>query len=216
MNDERPIHISATWGRRAFRGGLTVLFWLAAGSVAVAQGVSYTRDADTIVASYTLAIGELEHADPGPSVRVYGNGRAVVHIPQYMKNGGDYTAQLTDAEMSSLMGTVAADEVLQFDQAAVRQAKKDSLQLNRGGGAAGDKVLFEVTDPSVTTIEVRVRPGGGGGAAAQATEVTKTISWIGLETDAQQFPDIGAIQKLSAAKNRLRAVMERPDLQPLP
>jgi hypothetical protein len=215
MNDDRISGLPSVYRRRALPCALATWLLLNSASLAAAQRVDYSRDADVVVASYSLTIGELENPDPGPSVRVYGNGRAIVHIPTYMKNGGDYAVQLSDAEMSSLIDTVAADELLQFDPVAVRQAKKDSMQFNRGGGATGERILFEVTDPSITTIEVRVRPAADGGAAGQAPEITKAISWSGLEADEQQFPDIRAIQKLSAAKNRLRAVMERSDLQRL-
>jgi hypothetical protein len=215
MNDYTMSGLPSVYSRPVLQFGLVTCLLLISASLAAAQRVDYSRDADVVVASYSLAIGELENPDPGPSVRVYGNGRALVHIPTYMSNGGDYAVQLSAAEMSSLIDTVAADELLQFDPAAVRQAKKDSVQFNRGGGAAGERVLFEVTDPSITTIEVRVRPAAVGGAAGQADEITKAISWSGLETDERQFPEISAIQKLSAAKNRLRAVMERRDLQRL-
>jgi hypothetical protein len=128
-----------------------------------------------------------------------------------MKKAGDYQVRLSDSEMSALMNTLSSNELLEFNPAAVRQAQTDSLRLNRGG-AASAPVLVADSDPSVTTIEMRVRPATGG-PSARAADVSKKISWTGLESDAKRFPDVAAIQKLAAAKQKLGAVIERGDLQ---
>lgn len=195
--------------RSAVGMGVAALVWHGA---AAAQDVDYPRDPQTVVASYTLAIGEIEDPDPGPSVRVYGDGRVVIHVPRYMKNAGDFQVQLSEAEMDAVMSSLGSTEVLAFDPAAVRRAKDDSLRLNRGG-AASEAVLVADTDPSITTIEVRVRPAAAAGAPARPAEVRKKISWTGVESDAKRFPDVPAIQKLAAAKKRLDGLRERPDLQ---
>lgn len=175
--------------------------------VVLAQEASYPRDPQTVVASYTLVLGELRDPAPGPSVRVYGDGRAVVHIPRYMKRAGDYEVRLSETEMNALISTLNVPELLQFDPAAVRDAKANSLRYNRGG-AAGEPLLVQDTDPALTTIEMTVRP-------ERAAVVSKKISWVGLESDARRFPDVPAIQKLAAAKQRLAALIERDDLVPV-
>jgi hypothetical protein len=203
----------ALWWRAVLLTGLAVLIQQAALAPSFAQTVSYSEDPQTVVASYTLAIGELEDADPGPSVHVYGNGRARVHRPHYMQNAGDFTTKLSKSEMDGLMASLVANGVLDFDPAAVQKAKQDA-RLNRGRGGA--EVLSETTDPSVMTIELRVlrNSAGGGGAAAGTAVVSKTVKWVGLESDAEHFPDVAALRKLNAAQQQMRAVMERSDLVP--
>jgi hypothetical protein len=179
----------------------------------MAQTVNYSRDPNKVVASYALIVGELEDADPGPSVHIYGDGRALVHVPRYRKDAGDFTTQLSPAEMDNLMASLVANGLMEFDPAAVQQAKR-AFRDNRGSGAAA--VLYESTDPSITTIELHVRRTGaaqGSGAAGPGAEIGKTVRWSGLEADAQQFADIAAIRKLDAAAQRFKALMERPDLQ---
>lgn len=206
--------------KAALAVGLAALAQQVAIAPALAQSVNYSRDPNTVVASYTLIVGELEDADPGPSVRVYGDGRALVHVPRYRKDAGDFTTQLSQAEMDNLMASLVANGLMEFDPAAVQQAKRDSRQGDRGGGAA--EVLYESTDPSITTIELNVRRSGSGGGTggtgggAAGAEVSKTVRWSGLESDAQQFADIAALRKLDAAAQRFKALMERPDLQRLP
>ncbi len=181
---------------------------------AVAQTVNYTRDASTVVVSYRIDIGEIADTESGPSVQIFGDGNALVHVPRYRRDSGDFKTKLSQAEMDNLMATLVANGVLDFDAAAAKQAIRNARQ-QRGGGAA--EVLTESTDPDVTTIELRVRrnaaPGAGSGGGA--AEVTKVVRWVGLRRDAQQFGEIAAIRKLAAASERMEAVMERPDLQPV-
>jgi hypothetical protein len=167
------------WWRAALLTGLALLMQQAATAPAMAQTVSYSRDPNTVVASYRVDIGELADDDRGPAVRIYGDGQVRVHVPRYQKNSGDFTAQLSQAEMDNLMAALVANGVLDFDPAAVKQAKRAASQ-NRGGGGA--TVLSETSDPSVTTIELRVRPkttssGGGSAATGSGKEISKTVRW---------------------------------------
>jgi hypothetical protein len=203
----------ALWLKAAWLTGLVMLMQQTSLAPATAQTVSYSTDPQVVVASYTQAVGELEDADPGPSVRIYGDGRAEVHRPRYMKNAGDFKVQLSKAEMDGLISALVANGLLEFDPAAVQQAKRDAL-ADRGGAAAA--VLEETTDPSITTIELRIRRNSSrtGGGAAGTTDVSKTVKWVGLEADAERFPNLAALRQLAAAQQRMRAVMERPDLTP--
>lgn len=213
MHDTGVKHSLELWWKAALLAGLATLVQQAALTPAVAQTVNYSRDPATVVASYRVDAGELAEDEPAESVRVYGDGRVEVNVPHYRKDAGDFTAQLSAAEMDDLMAALVANGVLDFDAATVQQAKRDAARL-KGGGAA--TVLSETTDPSITTIELRVgsnTTGAGGAAAAAGNEVSKTVRWVGLQTDAQQYADIAAIRKLAAAAQRLQAVTQRPDLQ---
>jgi hypothetical protein len=200
------------WWKAALLVGLATLAQQASTAPAMAQTLHYSRDPGTVVASYRLQPGELAGDGTGPSVQIHGDGRALVHVPHYRKDSGDYSTRLSPAEMDSLIASLVANGVLDFDPVAVKQAIREA-RLNRGSGAS--EVLTESTDPPITTIELRVRRSstsatGTGGAAA---EVAKTVRWAGLQNDAQQFADIAAIRKLAAASQRLEAVMQRADLQ---
>lgn len=205
-------------GRMRFWWNAAVLAALAGASApAAAQTVNYSRDPGTVVASYRVDVGELAGDDSGPSVDVYGDGRVRVHVPRYRKDAGDFTTRLSEAEMNNLMTTLVANGLLTFDAAAVKQSVREARQ-GRGAGAA--EVLSESTDPSITTIELRVRSNtagtGGAPAAGGGQDVSKTVRWVGLEGDAQQYEDVAAIRNLGAAADRFKALMQRGDLQPVP
>ena len=159
--------------------------WLSPAPLASAGG--YPTDGASVVVRYQETYGEL--GDGGPSLTVYGNGRAVAHWPAYMKRAGDYDAQLSRREMDSLVASLVANGVLDVDTEAVRR------EARAAGHAAGSPVI--VSDPDVTTIELNTDRG------------RRTVRWTGLRADARAHPDVAAIQALHAARKDLSGVMDR-------
>jgi hypothetical protein len=151
----------------------------------------YPTDGGTVVVHYQEALGEL--AEGGPSLTVYGDGRAVAHWPGYMKRAGDYDVQLSPREMDALVSSLVANGVLDVDTAALRRAVRDAKAAERAAGAP----ITIVSDPDVTTIELTTVQG------------RRTVRWAGLREAAREHPDIPAIQALHAAREDLVGVMDR-------
>jgi hypothetical protein len=169
----------------------------------------YARDPGTVVIHFTETLGEIALPEGGPSLRVYGDGRAVVHYPRYMKRAGDYRVQLSQEEMDRLMRLLVDRTVLEFDPKAARRAKQNAAAARRAAG----EPAFYVSDASTTTVEVRLdryKPRGLGRPLAR--DVHKTISWHGLRPEVRQYPEIESIRNLHAAQRELRAILKRPDL----
>jgi hypothetical protein len=169
-------------------------------------------DPATVVVLFSETHGEVGEADAGSSLRVYGDGRVVVHHPRYMRRAGDFTLQLSRAEMRLLLASLVGRGVVEFDEAATRREKREvdaSLRAQRSE-------LFAVADPSVTTVEIRLRRYAPGGAGGEARDVERRIRWRGLRSDARRYPAIRAIQDLAAVQRELRALMDREDLVRIP
>jgi hypothetical protein len=194
-------------------------------STAAPLAFDYPQDPAAVVVSLTEELGALEVLDPGPSLRIYGDGRLVVHYPEYMTRAGDYELWLNRAEMGTLLRSLLARRVVEFDAAAVRRTKRDVIAARRAAAAArtpgqgeGGAVMHATFDASTTRIELRLdryRPAPPDGAAAvQAEErnVAKAIVWYGLRADAEHYPEIVEIQDLAAAHGELRALFDRTDL----
>ena len=82
---------------------LAVFGMVLTGGNAIAQLViDYPRDRGTVVVSFMEVLGEIKDQDPGPSVRVHGDGYVIVHYPRNMKRAGDYALQLSPQEMEGL------------------------------------------------------------------------------------------------------------------
>ena len=185
---------------------------LISGSAIAQLVIDYPRDRGTVVVSFMEVLGEIKDQDPGPSVRVHGDGYVVVHYPRYMKRAGDYALQLSPQEMDNLMRSLVADrKIIEFDETATRRSKRDTaLALQEGSRSK----LFAVLDDSTTVIELRMdryKPASGSGQ--EIFNVDKKISWYGLRSDARQYPNIEAIQNLAAVRQELVSIMERRDLK---
>ena len=170
---------------------------------------AYSGDPATVVLSFGEILGAIEDPDPGPSLRVYGDGRVVVHYPDYMKRAGDYSFQLGREEMGGLLRSLIEKEVVEFDEAAARRGLRQAAAARR----ADPGELFAVSDDATTEIGLRLdRYTPPAGRGPERLGVEKRISWHGLRAQARHYPGVAAIQKLAAARRELVALMEREDL----
>jgi hypothetical protein len=170
---------------------------------------AYSGDPATVVLSFSEILGGIEDPDPGPSLRVYGDGRVVVHYPDYMTRAGDYSVRLGRDELEGLLRSLIEKEVVEFDEAAVRRSVRKAEAARR----AGPGEFFAVFDASTTEIGLRLdRYTPPAGRGPERLGVQKRISWHGLRAHARHYPGVAAIQKLATARRELVALMEREDL----
>ena len=85
-----------------------------------AAELEYSRSPSALVLQYHQDIDMLEQVDPTPLLRIYGDGRYVVHYPRIMKKAGDWQGRLQPAELEGLMRSLADSRLLEFDARAVR------------------------------------------------------------------------------------------------
>ena len=170
----------------------------------------YSKDASTVVVSYTHILGGIGDADKGPSLKIYGDGHMVVHYPPYMKKAGEYTLELTQGEMERLLRSLIASKVLEFDAQAVRRSKFETDAATE----SSQPTFYSESDAPTTTIEIRLtRYTPAGSFAQEVLDVDKKVSWTGLGSDARRYPTVNAIQGLRAAEQELRALMKHQNLK---
>lgn len=180
--------------------------------------IEYDEAAGNLVLSFGDAPGELAEKAGGPTLHIYGDGRVLVHYPPYMKRAGEYSTRLKRAELHRLLRSLARKGLVDFDPAAARRSIRreraaERARAGRSGSAEGPE-LFERSDAALTEIELRLsryRAAGETGPARR--NLHKKIAWRGLRDDAKRFRKLSAIQNLAAARNELRALMKRPDLE---
>lgn len=187
--------------RRNRRLGVFIVVRLVLGSVELtsvqAARIAAADPLDTVVVHYAEAIGEIGEADRGPSLTIHQDGAVEAHYPAYMRRAGDHRGRLTPAALDALVGRLVARGVLEFDPARVRAERTAELRRRAATAAPGAAPLFVATDPSVTTVTLRI------------DGLERTVSWPGLRTDAKRFPDLAALQGLRAAERELQALMEQ-------
>jgi hypothetical protein len=203
-----------TQGKGVACGFVLALGVLASVLLAMAQNhklsqawFDYARDEDTIVIQLRRDIAMIDEPDPIPLLRVYGNGWVQVHFPKYMKRAGDYGLQLTEAEMTALLSSLAAKGLIHFDQQETHQLRLRAMQQQ------GTPTRVHRSDEDVTFIEIRLDSYQPADASMPIQHnVRQTIAWSALRSDAQRYPSVEAIQNLAAAVEELEALTEREDL----
>ena len=81
---------------------------------ALGAQVEITSDPSVIVLEYDQQIDMIAEHDPVPRLRIYADGRYVVHYPNYMKARGDWEGRLNTAKPVSELSksrTTSQDEV---------------------------------------------------------------------------------------------------------
>ena len=140
---------------------------------------------------------------------VYGDGRVVVHYPQYGARQGDYSMTLIKAELDELIASMVNKGVIEFDGQAA-EAEKQALLAAQGLG-------FHVSDAVITTIEIELNSYNRTGEAGQeAFDVRRELTCSALQSEANQFPSIQSLVNLAAAERELINLTADQDLAPTP
>ena len=124
------------------------------------------------------------------SVSVYEDGVALVHYPEYMEKSGDYTVQLTAAEVQQMRLLLEHPLVQNFDPGQARAQKKAIDDQSQE--------LFAISDDSYSNFEVHT-PGA-----------EKNIRWANLSVDTRRYPEIGVFRKLAEIEAELRQLDQHP------
>jgi len=174
--------------------------------------IQYSRTSAQPVIEYTLVHSLLVNNDPVPLLRVYGDGRVVVHRPVYMKNAGDFKMQLSPAELDGLLQSLAADGIMDFDAATARQERQQLVAQQR----ASTGMLYEVSDSTDTLITVRLASFRSTPAAPLQNNLQQQLRWDNLDLDARRFPASNRLVRAATGAQRLHDLTRHPALRRLP
>lgn len=176
--------------------------------------VSWGTAPETLVVSYAEIWGELANPDPIPLIRVFGDGRVLVHYPDYTPLAGEYELQLEAEELEELLRSLFVG-LATFDPQEVAAMKRAEERRRREAALAANESpeLFLVADDTTSVFEFHItgyRPEGSGMTSGP---IDQAFSWLGVETDAGRYPTLEPIQRLRAAELELRALLEADDLE---
>jgi len=192
------------WGLQSFRRTLCVIglcgVCVSFAHAQTAASFDYTADADTVIVSMNQVPDGLEDQDPTPRLRVYGDGRVLVHYPHYMKKAGDYSFVLSKEELDALITSMIEKGTVDFDAATVKSDRQRASVAKR---EANPGVAYYQSSDTLTVIEVNLSTYKAAGSTAVQNDVSKRIEWHGLRTDVKAHPDIDALQRLAEAEAEL-------------
>ncbi len=175
--------------------------------------ISWEKDSEALLVSYRDIWAQLANQDPIPLIRIFGDGRVLIHYPVYTPKAGEYELWLQPAELERL-GSLLAKGLATFQPQAVESLKRlaEQRRWQAALDAGRSPELFMVADDSTSVFELHLTDYPPAGAARASGEVQRSISWLGLRTDAERYPKIEPIQQLRAAEVELRALLERDDM----
>lgn len=185
------------------------------GSAAVHPAdVNWEQDPETLLISYREIWGEFANQDPTPLIRIFGDGRVRVHYPVYTPKAGEYELWLQPMELEILLLSMVTKGLPTFEPKAVESLKiaEERRRWESALDAGKSPEVFMVADDSTSVFELHLSDYSAAGLAQPSGEVNRDISWLGLRTDAERYPDIEPIQQLRAAEIELRNLLEREDL----
>ncbi len=188
------------------------LFVLNLMTIGVSGGAvfDYPRDAGYVVIEYTQTLDMILDADPEPQLRIYGDGRVLVHYPAYMKRAGDYEMQLTDAELQQLLNSLDQKGLINFDRSKVLQLKSQSAA--RIAASSGNNIVTTRSDDSRTRININLDAYSTVFSRAPQTNIRQVVKWKNLRWDAQTYPDVAELQNAAAAEQVLRDLLTHRNL----
>jgi len=165
-----------------------------------APAFDYPRDPTYLVLQYTHTYDMIENQDPIPLMRVYGDGRVLIHYPVYMKRAGDYQLQLSDSELQQLLTKLDNAGALNLTAKA-----GESVQAQINAAAAG-QVLHEVSDDTNSIIETRVSRMSPSLSGKSSGQVNTRVVMKNVEARAPMHPGIPELQAMSVAEQHLQAL----------
>ena len=178
----------------------------------------YAQEPNTPVVVLSRTSGEVGDPDPIPLLRIYGDGSVRVHFPNYLKRAGDYKLQLSQTEMETLLASLIEQQGLMgFDPlAAMRQKEEIAQQATTAAQQArAQGSISKLMDGDTTVIEIHLDSYTASDGIT-TTDLTKKISWYGLQWDAQQYPGVQTLKNLAAAERELLSLCQREDLVKVP
>ncbi len=182
---------------------------LAISTQAQASVFDYPRDASYSVIEYSQSHDMILNADPLPMLRIYGNGRVLVHFPAYMKRAGDYEMYLADTEIQQLLSSLEQKGILKFSNSKLAQIKKQAIA---GRLAESGIVLSGPSDNSRSRLTVNLNSYTPGLSFIPQYDYKKEVVLKNLKYDAQLYPGISELQNAVDAEQELQNFLTHRDL----
>ena len=161
-------------------------------------------DSDTLVLSFRYLGGQIDTEGAPPLLRIYGDGRVLVHRVTGSRAPGDYALQLTHDELMGLLGSLADKGVFTVTTDDLRSESTDSPP----------QATAAISDATTTEITVHLKRFSPPGQPA-VSPFDYTFRWYALQQSAQHRPDSQILRDLAAAERELLQLTQRDDLEKL-
>jgi len=142
-------------------------------SAVLPAAVSWDPSPKALLVSYRVIWGEFSNQDPVPLIRIYGDGRVLVHHAEYTTRAGEYELWLQTTELEDLLLSLLSKGIATFKSSVVQRSKQlEELSLQEAVLNAGEiPELFMVADDSTSVFELHIQGYQASGTASTSTQV---------------------------------------------
>jgi hypothetical protein len=165
--------------------------------------IGFPADSDHLLIAFSLNHDELAENDPTPLLRVYGDGAVQVHIPRYMRGAGDFRMKLDGQALRSLVDALHRQGVLGFDREQVVERRRQAETAR----FAREQTYLNISDTTWTTLRVHLDLYDPLGTGLISEGLDREIVWPNVAWQAEQYPEVVALQGLAAAERTLRTLL---------
>jgi hypothetical protein len=190
--------------------GCSAIPLLCAATVSWAQDepdfqIEYSGSAQAIVVEYDVE-SAIEKTDDEPLLRVYGDGRVRVHRQPYRQNAGDYEMKLSEDDLAGLLQFMHDNGAMTYDAKAVGQSLHAAKTAQAEAARAGTGLLQHRSDVELTIVRINLNAYRASAGAALQTDLQKEIRCVDLQHEAQENPQIAALQGMANVGDALDAL----------
>jgi len=182
--------------------------WFLAFATQAQSFYDYPRTANFVVIEYSQVITMIGDPDPTPLLRIYGDGRVLVHYPAYMKRGGDYEMRLDDTELQQLIASLELKGLFSYDKNSVRQLKQQSKTRQ----IAATPIATMRSDDTFSVIKINLGSYMPANSRSPTANFKKELSLKNLKWDAKDHPDVIDLKNAASAEEQLNTFLNHPKL----
>lgn len=180
-----------------------------------ASVIEYSPESDALVLSFRQTGGLIHSPDAPPLLRIYGDGRALIHLPAGSRRAGDYSLQLAQSELADLLESLSDRGVMTLQPDDISTKIKEALE-ERAKIQRGPAVRRMIVDDVTTVFEIRLeRYAAAGSQAPPQADFHSAFSFYALQQSAKEFEEVVELQQLAAAERELLRLATREDAVPI-
>ena len=164
----------------------------------------FPSDPEYLILSYSYHLPTIP-PDPTPRVRIYGNGRVVVHRPLYKSSPGDFELQLSNDELDELLRSFEACGWFEATSQSIKMLQ-NSAREERLKAAGSTPAWFDI---GTTEIALHLEEYAASGNPDEGNQLARSILAEKLEMFAEDYPEAREFGELYKCIVRLETFLDR-------
>lgn len=174
--------------------------------------IEYSASPSQVIVEYDVE-NMRESDDTAPLLRIYGDGRVLVHRNQYAVDGGDYEMYLSQGELTTLLQTLYDNGVLTYDADGVAKQRRAAKTEEVNRARSGQGALNAVSDVEISVVRVNLSAFQASGARQAVEDYNKEVRAVDLQREAAAYPEIQELSGVASVESRLRELVVHSGLQ---